>query len=210
MKTRRFLLIIAIVLICSCLLCDFSVTEAKTKKIPKQLLKFETSLFNGMKKLDYKKMNKYIISGKLKKDNSSFALMIFLKEKAKKINYKVISNSVSGKSATAKVQFKYLDCSQVGELLISYLVIEQFSHMGEDEYMEGGSKYDELIRKCVRKAIKDAKCNKYKNVTIKLKFKKSGSLWKVKKFDDKLSDVMLSGFISGSNKAIEEMNMDEK
>lgn len=195
----------------SCFFCNIQKTSAKTKKVPKQLKVSEKNLFEGMKKCNYKKMNKYIISGKLTNDNSSeemVEMMVFLKKKAKRIKYKVISNSVSGKNATAKVQFRYIDCSQVGKLFVAYFVMEQFSHLGEEEYMEGGSKYDDLMKKCVQKAIKDANCKKYKKVTMKIKFKKVKSVWKVKKFDSKLSDIMSSGFISGVNKGAKEIGLE--
>lgn len=45
-------LLISIALICSCLICDFSIVNAKTKKIPNQLLKSEASQKTGVQEVE--------------------------------------------------------------------------------------------------------------------------------------------------------------
>lgn len=171
-------------------------TEAATKSLSAS----EKAFLKEMREFDYKGMNKYV------KDWGENGQVIpalyevpqgkkYFAKCAKKMTCKVVSVKKKGKVADVKVRIRYIDSE---DFTLNFCV-NAFYYMASGKLDQLDTMTDKetikLMNGIIKEAQKSTSMKHYRTQTVKIRFVKTKSCWKVQKVSNKLANIMTANFI---------------
>ena len=168
-------------------------TDAASKKT--QAKTTTKNFMKAVKKFDSKGMNKYVKSWGYRAKPSDFNDYPYMKKyfkwTNKKLSYKILSTSVSGKTAKVKLRVKYINSKNYTDTLFNELISYTLTldDLSEEDL-------DAVMNKCTKSAYKSAikSKRKYKTETVTITFGKYNGKWKIKKMSKKLENIIYANF----------------
>ena len=186
------------IFIASVLLLSFIFTACgNSNETPEQAV---TNALNAVKNLDENTAQKYFAYDELFISGSSDDKLIDDDEDARlllsKLNFKVISSSKDGDTATVKTEITNIDMAtvldeylqQVVAIALSYAFSESDAKSEEEMMAEAKQVFTDLLKR---------DDNEMKTSTIDIKLSRNENSWKIDA-NDEFKDAMLGGLVSAS------------